>query len=858
MRKILTFAMAVLAILSCSRESIDSPQEEPLQPEKKTINLTIVAGNPSDCGTRTELVGTTPYWSEYDNLGVTSLTMDAEYFDEYGEESYDRNIFEISGDSFPVEVANFNGQIDVADNDHQTLYAYYPGIPAYRYFDYSVFDEAPDYYGPIDNWFFDILRFDDELVGPRVLVSKFQQPTSTSFDEAADVLVAEPFSLSDCNYDDDEERYTLPNLKFARMVSVIELYLNSGENGPFEGLQPEYVELGYEGNDAIPLTGPAFIEFPKTNDDVPALHPCFEGWPSVDKTVYAYLGAYSNNSPEGPDGPVDPEGPVGQVNRYTITAQPDDGPFINPIYLVVFPGTLKAGGDLTIYAANMDGYFGIGRSIHLKNNIVLQPGKITTLVVDMTGNEDDLIIEEKNTPGSIELEPVIHVDQYDNVELVASVFGKNTEGEIDVDNSLFTCTFRDENGDYKDIDYSLSYSYFDEKVTISMPQLDEVGDLIVQVCYGTISSNECSLIVHEAVEIPAVLADNWKYSYQYTSSWFVPYRIDRRDIDGKVYLRTYAASQREDPLPPYAFYHAISEGDACGFDAFQYFSQLTVIPSYAFWYCQSMNGIVLPSGIKSIKERAFQYCCQLESIDLPSGLTSIGNYAFSDCSRLTSLHLPDGVTSIGDFVFSACWDFASINLENVLSIGQSAFSGCSLEGDLYIGGATIGNNAFQGNSDLQNVTIANYTAPDKDATIGAGAFSNCSNLSFVNLPNNVSLIGDSAFENCSRLTSITLPTDLEVIGSWAFSNTGLTSVIIPSSVNSINAYAFDGCQMEYYEMAGSTPPRIWDESLVFPSTDTFIYVDDSAVEEYTSKFAEWGLSANIIARVKPVSEKPNN
>lgn len=122
MRKILTFAMAVLAILSCSRESIDSPQEEPIQPDKKTINLTIVAGNPSDVGTRTELVGTTPYWSRFDNLGVTSLTMDEEYFDEYGEESYDRSIFEISGDSFPVEVANFNGQIDVADNDHQTLY----------------------------------------------------------------------------------------------------------------------------------------------------------------------------------------------------------------------------------------------------------------------------------------------------------------------------------------------------------------------------------------------------------------------------------------------------------------------------------------------------------------------------------------------------------------------------------------------------------------------------------------------------------------------------------------------------------------------------------------------------------------
>lgn len=836
MRKQFAFTMAILAILSCSRESVDIQQEEP-QPEKKTINLTIVAGNPSGADTRTEIVGTKPYWSALDNLGVTSLTMDQEYYEEYEEEYYDKSILDISADSFPAEIAEFSGQIEAVNNSDPTLYAYYPGIPEYRYFDYSVFEEAPDYYGPVDysryhNYFFSIDRFDSDLVGARVLVSRFQQPSSTSFDCAADVLVAEPFHLSECEYDEEYDSYTLPDLRFARMVSVIELYLNSGENGPFEGQRPEYVELSYEGDDAIPLTGPAYIEFPKTKDDVPALHPYRDGWPDVDKRVCAYLGGYGNGGPEGPD---DPEGPEGPGSRYTITAQPDEGPFTNPIYLVVFPGTLKAGGDLIVSAVNMDDYISVGRTIHLNRNLELQPGKITTLVIDLTGDEDDLLVDEKNTPGSIELEPVMHVDQYDNVSFIASVFGKNPEEEIVVDEDLFTCTFRDKNGDIKDVDYDLSYSYSDEVVTVTVYQLEDAEDLTVQVCYGAVSSNECTLKVYEAAEIPTTLGDSWRY-YQYTSSWFDPYRIDRRSIDGKVYLKTYAASSRTEALPDNAFRGSFKSEDKGGsFDAFECFTQMTSIPTNAFYECVCLTGIRLPSGV-----------------------TSIGTSAFNGCIQLTSMQLPLGVTSIGDFAFGACYDLASINLDYVLSIGKGAFSSCSLAGELNIGGATIGDNAFQVNTELQSVTIADNIAPGKVAAIGAGAFKNCSNLSVVNLPNSLSSIGDEAFCECSQLTSIDLPTSLETIGIGAFCDTGLTSLTIPASVTSIGRAAFTGCAFTYVIMEGETPadlgegatdPDVWYS--VFDA-DVTIYVPDTAVGTYQTA---WPVLAS---RIKGISELTAN
>ena len=54
------------------------------------------------------------------------------------------------------------------------------------------------------------------------------------------------------------------------------------------------------------------------------------------------------------------------------------------------------------------------------------------------------------------------------------------------------------------------------------------------------------------------------------------------------------------------------------------------------------------------------------------------------------------------------------------------------------------------------------------SSIGNYAFSGCSSLSNVNLPNSITSIGSSAFNNCSNLTTIALPDGLIKIGSYAF------------------------------------------------------------------------------------------
>lgn len=79
-------------------------------------------------------------------------------------------------------------------------------------------------------------------------------------------------------------------------------------------------------------------------------------------------------------------------------------------------------------------------------------------------------------------------------------------------------------------------------------------------------------------------------------------------------------------------------------------------------------------------------------------------------------------------------------------------------------------------------------------SISDEAFSCCTDLSSVEIPNSVTLIGNCAFYGCSGLISIEIPNSVTSMSQFAFQRcTSLTSIVIPKSVTSIGGYAFNGC-----------------------------------------------------------------
>ena len=179
------------------------------------------------------------------------------------------------------------------------------------------------------------------------------------------------------------------------------------------------------------------------------------------------------------------------------------------------------------------------------------------------------------------------------------------------------------------------------------------------------------------------------------------------------------------------------------------------------------------------------------------------------------------------------------NTYTVTSIGNSAFSWCSGLTSVVIpdGVTSIGNSAFSYCSGLTSVTI-----PDSVTSIGNGAFSWCSDLTSVTIPDSVTSIGNHAFF-FTGLTSITIPDGVTSIGNSAFKCSGLTSVTIPGSVTSIGSYAFEDCSyLTKITFEGTVPNLAYGPFYNCRAVQTVYLSDDLTAEER----AEWEEVLKIV------------
>lgn len=105
---------------------------------------------------------------------------------------------------------------------------------------------------------------------------------------------------------------------------------------------------------------------------------------------------------------------------------------------------------------------------------------------------------------------------------------------------------------------------------------------------------------------------------------------------------------------------------------------------------------------------------------------------------------------------------------------------------------TIGDRAFENSYDYREFTVT-FDEGSQLKTIGDRAFS-YTGLTTITLPDSVETIGDNAFGNCRSLTSINIPDSVTSIGGGAFSSCkALTNISIPDSVTAIGNSAFSYC-----------------------------------------------------------------
>ena len=264
---------------------------------------------------------------------------------------------------------------------------------------------------------------------------------------------------------------------------------------------------------------------------------------------------------------------------------------------------------------------------------------------------------------------------------------------------------------------------------------------------------------------------------------------------------------------------------------------LTRIGDLAFYYCDEINGVRIPSTVTSIGTSAFEGCDWMDDVYINSNAIASATYTadhnfyhlFSQYP--TNFTFEENVTAIGPYALYRCTQVDYVVIDgNVTTIGNAAFKYCKGIISIWLPYSltSIGAEAFYGASNLQSVSFNSSSL-----SIGADAFKNCAKLNKVNLqtgnsiaawcgynfanayanplyygnnlylgydkvtsleiPSSVTRINDYVFDSCS-FTSVTLPYGLQSIGKNAFFGcTGLTSINIPTTVNSIDYYAFTGC-----------------------------------------------------------------
>ncbi len=266
-------------------------------------------------------------------------------------------------------------------------------------------------------------------------------------------------------------------------------------------------------------------------------------------------------------------------------------------------------------------------------------------------------------------------------------------------------------------------------------------------------------------------------------------------------------------------------------------------------YAQWQTGFKVTFNVDGGSEIVFQIIENGDKVNLPadpvksgevflgwykeSNFTELWNFNVDIVSSETIIHARWINLNNGDYTYK----FTNNNTELELSNCNTDAAGEVIIPALYSGFpvTSIGNFAF---SQCTNITSVNI--PESVTLLGNWAFSGCVKIETLNIPVNTTSIGNNAFARCLKLTSMNWPENVNDIKDYTFYMCyELRTITIPENVTTIGSYAFysNSTNVVTINLLPLSPPEIQDTTFSRPYIN--LHLKSSGTSGYSFTASPW-------------------
>lgn len=209
-------------------------------------------------------------------------------------------------------------------------------------------------------------------------------------------------------------------------------------------------------------------------------------------------------------------------------------------------------------------------------------------------------------------------------------------------------------------------------------------------------------------------------------------------------------------------------------------------------YCDDFNSINMPDSVRSVNVSGSTKWFEKQ----PDGVLYLGSVAFGYKGEMPengSIVIKNGTTAISDGAFRNFVSLTNITIpKSVRYVGSEAFEGTAWYEAQPDGLVYVGNVLYDYKGQMpENTSIK---LKKRCLAIADYAFSGCTGLTDISIPESVTSIGNYAFSLCTGLESITIPKSVESVGRSAFGScTNLKSVTVKNKDLRILKHAFKDC-----------------------------------------------------------------